>query len=105
MSDYFFVPMNDQQIAYWERKRRGGMFSFVLLRGLVVLGIGTLVIACMDVSLSHTPLSAAFISAIFESLFWAIAYPLLEWSSYQRRYRKTMEKSGGPETAKVHAMR
>ena len=105
MNDYFFTPMNEKQLEFWERRRREGLLFYVLIRGIVLVGIPIVIVCtCIDVFLRHQPMSTALMGATFDSLFWAITYPVLEWSSNQRRYRKTMEKLGGQETAKLHAM-
>jgi len=104
MNDYFFTPMNEKQLEYWERRRRQGFLFYVLTRGMM-FGIPMLIgFTGVDVFLQHQPFSTALMGAVFEALFWAITYKVLEWSSNQRRYRKTMEVLSRQETAKLHAI-
>jgi hypothetical protein len=105
MDDYFFTPMDKKQLEFWERRRREGFLFYVLIRGVVFVGIPiVIVVACLDTFLWHESVMAALISAAFDGLFWAITYPALEWSSNQRRYRKTMKNLGRQEPVKLQAV-
>jgi hypothetical protein len=105
MNDYFFTPMNKKQLEFWERRRSEGFLFYVLIRGIVLVGIPVeITVAGIDVFLRHQLVSTALIGASFDALFWAITYPALEWSSNQRRYRKTMEELGEQEIARLNAV-
>jgi hypothetical protein len=81
--DYFFTPMNQEQLKFWQGQRRRGYFDFFLGRGLILGMVIGCIIACLDDVFGKGQGVTDWLFSAFWGIMSSVPMTWFEWYSRQ----------------------
>ena len=102
MTDYFMTPMNNAELAEWEKRREDGLLNYLLVRGILLDGIIFYAILTISaLAFWHHHLDASLLAEGLGGFLAGPSYRLYFWLSTEKRYEMTMREKTNSAAAPI----